>query len=56
MRDTTGHTRYTLAKNEMGAIVTHALITEDGDKVIAAESGELLFWDLETKTISYSDE
>ena len=52
----TGHLKYTLAKNEMGAIVTQAVINEDGDKIVAAESGEILFWDMETKSIIFSDE
>ena len=52
----TGALRYTLAKNEMGAIVTHAVVNEEGDTVIAAESGEILFWDLETRSPVYSDE
>ena len=52
----TGALRYTLAKNEMGAIVTAAIVNEEGDTAIAAESGEILFWNLETKTPVYSDE
>ena len=40
----------------MGAIVTQALVNEEGDKIVAAESGEILFWDLATKSVVYKDE
>ena len=40
----------------MGAIVTQAIVNEEGDTVIAAESGEILFWNLESKSVVYSDE
>ena len=52
----TGNLKYTLAKNEMGAIVTHAIVNQEGDKIAAAESGEILIWDMETKSIAYSAE
>jgi hypothetical protein len=29
--------------------VTAAIVNEEGDWIVAAESGELLFWDLHTK-------
>ena len=45
-----------IGQNEMGAIVTQAIVNEEGDTVIAAESGEILFWNLETKSVVYSDE
>ena len=37
-------------------IINHAVVNEEGDTVIAAESGEILFWDLETRSPVYSDE
>ena len=52
----TGTLNYTLAKNDMGAIVTHAIVNEEGTTVMAAESGELLFWSLETKSVIFSEE
>ena len=45
-----------IGQNEMGAIVTQAIVNEEGDTAIAAESGEILFWNLETKSVVYSDE
>jgi hypothetical protein len=32
-----------------GAIVTAAIVNEEGNWIVAAESGDLLFWDLNTK-------
>ena len=52
----TGKLKYTLANHDMGAIVTHALVNEAGDTIIAAESGELLFWDLNTKSVVFSED
>ena len=52
----TGKLKYTLANHDMGAIVTHALVNEAGDTIIAAESGELLFWDLNSKSVAFSEE
>ena len=52
----TGNLNYSLAKNDMGAIVTHAIVNEEGNTVIAAESGEILFWSLETKSVIFNEE
>jgi hypothetical protein len=38
-----------LAFPPIGAIVTTAIVNEEGNWIVAAESGELLFWDLHTK-------
>ena len=40
----------------MGAIVTHALVNEEGTLIVAAESGQIIIWDLATKKVIYSDE
>lgn len=41
--------------NSPNAIVTHALITSDGQYVVCAESGLVLIWDIERETIVKKD-
>ena len=47
----TGRLLYTLAHSALGAIVTHALISEAGQHVAAVESGELLVWELTNRSV-----
>ena len=51
----TGKLKYTLANSSLGAIITHAVVTETGEYIVAAESGDLLFWDLKTKQVIFSE-
>ena len=51
----TGKLKYTLANSALGAIITHALVTENGQYIVAAESGEIHFWDLSTREVIFSE-
>ena len=33
----------------VGAIITHAVLSDDGQHLASAESGDLLFWSLQEK-------
>ena len=36
--------------------MTHALVNEEGTIIVAAESGQVILWDLGTKSVIFSDE
>ena len=46
----TGQLKYTLANSALGAIITHALVTEDGSHIVSAESGDILYWTLQDRS------
>ena len=49
-----GSLRYCLANSSVGAIITHAVISDDGLHLASAESGDLLYWSLDTKKVIFS--
>ncbi|XP_071108697.1 NACHT and WD repeat domain-containing protein 2-like [Haliotis cracherodii] len=55
----TGRLVKEFSSNSRSAIVTHAVCTEDGAYIISAESGSLVFWDVEKekafKTVQLGD-
>jgi len=51
----TGRLKFTLANTALGAIVTHAVVNNDGDHIVAAESGEVLYWNLASKSIVFRE-
>ena len=51
----TGKLKFKLANSALGAIITHAIVNEEGSHVVAAESGDLLYWDLNTKQVTFKD-
>ena len=52
----TGVLKHKLAYSALGAIVTHAEITKSGEYVIAAESGFLIYWHIETEKVIFKEE
>jgi WD40 repeat protein len=44
-----------LSDSKIGAIVTHALITDNGKYIISIESGNFLIWDLENGDVIYKE-
>ena len=50
-----GKLLYTLANSSLGAIITHAVLTEDGTHLAAAESGDLIYWSLQSKQVIFSE-
>jgi hypothetical protein len=51
----TGKLKYKLANSVLGAIITHALVNEAGSHIVAAESGELLYWDMGTQKVVHQE-
>ena len=49
-----GKLLYTLANSSLGAIITHAVVTEDGTHLASAESGELIYWSLQSRSVIFS--
>ena len=50
-----GKLLYTLANSSLGAIITHAVLTEDGTHLAAAESGDLVYWSLQSRLVIFSE-
>ena len=42
-----------LADSTLGAIVSHALVTDNGEYVIASESGNVLYWKVDEKRVYF---
>jgi len=51
----TGKLKFTLANSALGAIITHALVNEDGTHIVSAESGDVLYWDLKSKKVIFQE-
>ena len=52
----TGCLKHKLADTALGAIVTHAKVTKSGEFVIAAESGFLIYWNIEKEKVIFKEE
>ena len=46
-----GRLRFVLANSSLGAIITRAVLAEDGLHLAAAESGDLLYWSLQSRYV-----
>ena len=49
-----GRLRFVLANSSLGAIITRAVLAEDGLHLAAAESGDLLYWSLQSRYVLQS--
>ncbi|CAG0888380.1 unnamed protein product [Darwinula stevensoni] len=45
-----------LADSPLGAIVTHAVVTQDGRYIVSSESGNILVWDAENHQVLFKEE
>jgi hypothetical protein len=45
-----------LADSALGAIVTHAVVTDDGKFILAAESGNVMYWNVAEKVVIFKEE
>ena len=45
-----------LAESQLGAIVTHALVTDNGEYIVAAESGFVLYWKVNEEKVTFKEE
>ena len=52
----TGKLKTKLADSALGAIVTHAEITDNGDYIIAAESGFVIYWKVAEEAVIFKEE
>ena len=52
----TGKLKNSLADSSLGAIVTHATITKSGEYIMAAESGNVLYWNVEEGKVVFKEE
>ena len=50
-----GHLKFSLANSSLGAIITHAVLSDDGLYLASAESGDLLYWSLETRKVIFCE-
>ena len=48
--------RSKLADSALGAIVTHAMVTNAGDFILAAESGNVMYWSVQDKVVVFKEE
>ena len=51
----TGHLLFKLNNSALGAIITHGLVNEDGTYTVAAESGDVLYWDMKTRKVIFQE-
>ena len=51
----TGKLLYKLANSVLGAIITHGVLNEEGSHTVAAESGDLLYWDMATRQVVFQE-
>ena len=52
----TGKLKTKLAESVLGAIVTHALVTDNGEYIVAAESGFVLYWKVDEEKVIFKEE
>ena len=51
----TGHLLFKLNNSALGAIITHGLVNEEGTFTVAAESGDVLYWDMKTRKVVFQE-
>ena len=51
----TGKLKFKLANSALGAIITHALVNEEGTHIVSAESGDVLYWDLKSRNVIFQE-
>ena len=51
----TGNLRSRLADSQLGAIVTHVAVNPPGELIIAAESGNVIYWNVETEKVMFKE-
>ena len=51
-----GKLKAKLADSALGAIITHAEVTDNGQYVIAAESGYVIYWNVKEEKVIYKEE
>ena len=51
----TGKLRSRLADSQLGAIVTHVAVNPPGELIIAAESGNVIYWNVESESVMFKE-
>ena len=52
----TGKVKTKLADSALGAIVTHAAVTDNGEYIVAAESGFVIYWKVDAEAVIFKEE
>ena len=52
----TGKLKSKLAESALGAIVSHALVTDNGKYIVASESGFVLYWNVKEEKVTFKEE
>ena len=52
----TGKLKCRLADSAYGAVVSHALVTSNGDLIVSAESGYVIYWNVKDRNVVFKQE
>ena len=52
----TGKLKSKLAESALGAIISHALVTDNGKYIVASESGFVLYWKVKEEKVTFKEE
>ena len=52
----TGKLKAKLADSALGAIISHAQLTDDGEYIVAAESGFIIYWKVNEEAVIFKEE
>jgi hypothetical protein len=53
--ETAAQLKFTLANSALGSIITHALVNEEGSCTLAAESGDVIYWDMAERKVIFQE-
>ena len=51
----TGKLKFVLANSPLGAIISHALVNEEGNYIVSAESGDILYWSIQDRKVIFQE-
>ena len=51
----TGKLKFALANSALGTIITHALVNEEGNFIVSAESGDFLYWSIADRSVIFQE-
>ena len=51
----TGKLKFALANSALGTIISHALVNEEGNFIVSAESGDILYWSIADRSVIFQE-
>ena len=51
----TGKLKFLLANSALGSIITDALVNEEGTFIVFTESGDVLYWSIEDRSVIFHE-